>query len=110
MFNLVVLDHPDEIHEGYAPLVECHSSHVTCKFTELLAKYDKRTGEVVESAPNINALQKGDWALVRLEPSKPMVVEPFTEFAPLGRIVVRDLQRTVAVGVIKSVSKNSTIR
>ncbi|MXD33224.1 elongation factor 1-alpha C-terminal domain-related protein, partial [Escherichia coli] len=83
---LVVMNDPGEIREGYTPLVECHASHVPCKFTELLAKYDKRSGEVVEAAPNIKMLQKGDWALVRLEPIKPMIVEPFTEFAPLGRI------------------------
>jgi elongation factor 1-alpha len=34
-----------------------------------------------------------------------MVVEAFTEFAPLGRFAVRDMKQTVAVGVIKSVNK-----
>jgi len=37
--------------------------------------------------------------------SKPMVVEPFTDFAPLGRFAVRDMKQTVAVGVIKEVTK-----
>ena len=38
-------------------------------------------------------------------PSKPMCVEPFTAYQPLGRFAVRDMRQTVAVGVIKSVEK-----
>lgn len=36
---------------------------------------------------------------------KPMVVETFSEFPPLGRFAVRDMKQTVAVGVIKEVKK-----
>ena len=36
---------------------------------------------------------------------KPLCVESFTEFPPLGRFALRDLKRTIAVGVIKSVVK-----
>lgn len=43
--------------------------------------------------------------MVKLEPSKPMVVEAFTEYPPLGRFAVRDMKQTVAVGVIKAVTK-----
>ena len=35
-------------------------------------------------------------------PSKPMCVEAFSEFPPLGRFAVRDMRQTVAVGVIKA--------
>jgi len=40
-----------------------------------------------------------------MEPTKPMCVEPFTAYAPLGRFAVRDMRQTVAVGVIKEVDK-----
>merc|ERR1711879_125824 len=39
------------------------------------------------------------------KPSKPMCVEPFSQYAPLGRFAVRDMRQTVAVGVIKKVEK-----
>merc|ERR1739841_63361 len=39
------------------------------------------------------------------EPMKDMCVESFTEYPPLGRFAVRDMKRTVAVGVIKHVNK-----
>jgi len=43
--------------------------------------------------------------MVKLLPSKPMVVETFTEYPPLGRFAVRDMRQTVAVGVIKEVTR-----
>jgi len=38
-------------------------------------------------------------------PSKPMCVESFKNYAPLGRFAVRDMRKTVAVGVIKSATR-----
>jgi elongation factor 1-alpha len=43
--------------------------------------------------------------MVTLIPSKPMCVEAFSDYAPLGRFAVRDMRQTVAVGVIKTVDK-----
>ena len=42
-------------------------------------------------------------ARVRFIPTKPMCVEKFADFPPLGRFAVRDMRQTVAVGVIKKV-------
>ena len=42
---------------------------------------------------------------MKMVPSKPMCVEPFTQYPPLGRFAVRDMRQTVAVGVIKAVEK-----
>jgi elongation factor 1-alpha len=42
---------------------------------------------------------------VELKPTKPMSCEVFMEYPPLGRFAVRDMKRTVAVGVIKSCNK-----
>jgi elongation factor 1-alpha len=41
-----------------------------------------------------------------------MTVESYSEYPPLGRFAVRDMKRTVAVGVIKEVQKkpNSVAR
>jgi len=51
---------------------------------------DKRTGQVTEEFPK--AIKSGDAAIVLMVPSKPMVVESFNEFAPLGRFAVRDMK------------------
>ena len=101
--QVIVMNHPGQIMNGYAPVLDCHTCHIACKFSEILNKMDKRTGKVTEEFPK--AIKSGDAAIVKMTPSKPMVVEQFSEFAPLGRFAVRDMKQTVAVGVIKEVVK-----
>jgi len=101
--QVVVLNHPGQINAGYSPVVDCHTAHITCKFSELLEKIDRRTGVVLEQNPR--SLKSGDAAIVKMLPQKPVCVESFQEYPPLGRFAVRDMKQTVAVGVIKSVEK-----
>jgi len=88
---------------GYTPVLDCHTSHIACKFNKLLHTIDKRTGQVKEQDPK--SIKTGDAAIVEMVPSKPMCVEPFSDYPPLGRFAVRDMRKTVAVGVIKSVQR-----
>jgi elongation factor 1-alpha len=103
--QVIVLNHPNQISNGYAPVLDCHTAHIACKFSELLSKIDRRTGQVQEEFPK--AIKSGDAALVTLKPQKPMCVESFTEYPPLGRFAVRDMRQTVAVGVVKAVVKRT---
>ncbi|KAL7065900.1 putative elongation factor 1-alpha [Cryptosporidium serpentis] len=101
--QVIVLNHPGEIKNGYSPVVDCHTAHISCKFQTITAKMDKRSGKVLEENPKM--IKSGDAAIVVMEPLKPICVEAFTEYPPLGRFAVRDMKQTVAVGVIKSVVK-----
>ena len=84
-------------------MLDCHTAHIACKFAELIEKIDRRSGKVMETSPKF--VKSGDAAIVKLIPSKPMCVESYNEYPPLGRFAVRDMRQTVAVGVIKSVEK-----
>jgi elongation factor 1-alpha len=101
--QVIVIDHPGQIMAGYTPVVDCHTSHIACKFNKLLYLIDKRSGERLEDAPK--AIKSGQGAIVEMVPTKPMCVEAFSEYAPLGRFAVRDMRKTVAVGVIKRVMR-----
>jgi len=101
--QVIILNHPGQIQAGYSPVLDCHTAHIACKFAELLQKVDRRTGK--ETEPEPKSVKSGDAAIVKLVPSKPMCVESFSEYPPLGRFAVRDMKQTVAVGVIKSVEK-----
>jgi len=103
--QVIILDHPNKIMAGYTPVLDCHTSHIACKFNKLLQSIDKRTGKKKEDDPK--SVKTGDAALVEMLPSKPMCVEPFSEYPPLGRFAVRDMRKTVAVGVIKSVMRKA---
>ncbi|KAL6990275.1 hypothetical protein U1Q18_050284 [Sarracenia purpurea var. burkii] len=66
----------------------------------------RSTGDLVRSlrrSPKF--LKNGDAGLVKMIPSKPMVVETFAEYPALGCFAIRDMRQTVAVGVIKNVEK-----
>jgi elongation factor 1-alpha len=101
--QVIIMNHPGQIQNGYSPVLDCHTSHVACKFAQITEKMDRRSGKKLEDNPKF--VKNGDACMVTLEPSKPMCVEVFSEYAPLGRFAVRDMRQTVAVGVIKAVTK-----
>jgi len=101
--QVIILNHPGQIHAGYSPVLDCHTAHIACRFHEILSKVDRRSGKELESAPK--NVKSGDAAMINLVPTKPMCVESFAEYPPLGRFAVRDMKQTVAVGVIKEVTK-----
>merc|ERR1712144_176063 len=101
--QVIVMEHPGQISNGYTPVLDCHTAHIACKFAELTEKLDRRTSKKTEDNPKF--VKKGDACMAKLVPTKPMCVEAFKAYAPLGRFAVRDMRQTVAVGVIKEVEK-----
>jgi elongation factor 1-alpha len=99
--QVIVIYHPTAIAPGYAPVIHAHTAQVACKFEELVSKTDPRTGQVIQEKPDF--LKQGESGVVKFKPIRPMVIEPFKEFQPLGRFAVRDMGRTVAVGIVLSV-------
>jgi elongation factor 1-alpha len=105
--QVIILNHPGQIENGYAPVLDCHTAHIACKFQELKTKIDRRTGKAIEENPKF--VKSGDSCIVEMKPQKAMCVEAFTDYAPLGRFAVRDMKQTVAVGVIKAVDKTEKV-
>uniref|UniRef100_A0A8C5VMP5 Elongation factor 1-alpha n=1 Tax=Microcebus murinus TaxID=30608 RepID=A0A8C5VMP5_MICMU len=103
--HVIILNHPGQISAGYAPVLDCHTAHIACKFAELKEKIDRRSGKKLEDGPKF--LKSGNAAIVDMVPGKPMCVESFSDYPPLGRFAVRDMRQTVAVGVIKAVDKKA---
>jgi elongation factor 1-alpha len=99
--QIIIMNHPGKISNGYTPIIDCHTSHTPCTFVNIKEKLDKRTGKILVQNPD--NVQTGDVCIVKVEPKIPLCVEQFKDFPPLGRFCVRDLGRTVAVGVVKTI-------
>ncbi|PHT25119.1 Elongation factor 1-alpha [Capsicum baccatum] len=75
--QVIIMNYPGQIGNGYAP--------------------------ELEKEPKF--LKNGDAGMVKMIPTKPMVVETLAEYPPFERFDVRDMCQTVAVGVVKNVDK-----
>ena len=102
MAQVIVLNH-NNITDNYTPVLDCHTAHIACKFNTIICEIDPRSGKTKrmrEDKPLV--LKKNQACYAAMVPTKPMTVEPFSMFPPLGRFAIRDMRRTVAVGVIKA--------
>ncbi len=96
--RIFVIWHPSAITVGYSPVIHAHTASVASRIVEIQAKLDPRTGQVVEKNPQF--LKMGDAAIVKFKPIKPMVIEKYSEFPQLGRFAMRDMGKTVGIGVV----------
>jgi len=96
--RIIVVWHPTAVANGYTPVIHVHTASVACRITELVSKLDPRTGQEAEKNPQF--LKQGDVAIVKFKPIKPLCIEKYSEFPPLGRFAMRDMGKTVGVGVI----------
>lgn len=46
--QVIIMNHPGQIENGYCPVLDCHTAHIACKFHEIQAKIDRRTGKATE--------------------------------------------------------------
>jgi elongation factor 1-alpha len=93
----VVLRRGAQINNGDTAIVYIHTAQVECTL-EPLRKLDRRTRKTIEEYPSV--LNENDFADVKITPSEPICVERFSDCAALGRVVVRGLDRNLAVGVV----------
>ena len=100
--QIVVLSHPTAIPIGYTPVFHMHTAQLSCTITEIQKKLDPKTGQ--EKEKDAKFLKTGDAAIVKIVPTKPVVIEEYKKFPQLGRFAIRDMGATVAAGIVLSVT------
>jgi len=101
--QIMVLNHPSVITKGYTPVFHCYTAQVACRFDEIQKKLDPRTGQVKEENPDF--IKTGDAAIVKVIPTRPMVIESSKKIPQLGRFAIRDMGQTVAAGICLEVEE-----
>jgi elongation factor 1-alpha len=79
-----------------------HTAQIACRIVELISKLDPKTGNVLEEQPKF--LKTGDAGVIRIEPTRPMVIEKVKEIPPMGRFAIRDMGTTVAAGMVVNIT------
>lgn len=95
--QIIVLNHPSVISKGYTPVFHIHTAQVACTVTEIPKKLDPKTGAVAQENPDY--IKTGDAAVIKVKPSKPVVIEKQSDLPQLARFAIRDMGQTVAAGV-----------
>ncbi|MGC9310887.1 MAG: elongation factor 1-alpha C-terminal domain-related protein, partial [Candidatus Aenigmatarchaeota archaeon] len=95
--QIIVLNHPTIIAPGYTPVFHIHTAQVTCTLTAIMKKIDPKTGQVVQENPEY--IKTGDAAIIKVKPTKPLVIEKQSDFPQLARFAIRDMGQTVAAGI-----------
>lgn len=100
--QIVVLNHPTAIGKNYTPVFHLHTAQLACTLVEIIEKKDPKTGATAQKNPDF--IKTGDVAIVRVKPTKPVVVEKYQDYPALGRFAIRDMGQTVAAGVVLTVT------
>ena len=99
---LIVLETPVEIKMGYSAVMHIHTAEVKVTFDRFLNSTNRKH-KTKRKEPR--QLILGDFAVVVMTPQEGLCAESFKECPPLGRFLIRDMGRTIGVGVIRSVKK-----
>ncbi len=95
--QIAVINHPTVIAQGYTPVFHVHTAQVPCRFVEIVAKLDPKTGQQTPEKPDF--LKNGDVAIVKLKPIGNLVIEKQSENPHMSRFAIRDAGATVAAGM-----------
>lgn len=95
--QMVILNHPTVVTAGYTPVFHIHTAQVACRFDKIEKKLDPATAAVKEENPDF--IKNGDAAIVKIIPTKPLVIEKQSEIPHMSRFAIRDAGSTVAAGM-----------
>ena len=101
--QIVVLNHPTVFTKGYTPVFHIHTAQVACQVVEISKKLDPASGQVLAENPDF--IKNGDAAIVKIKPTKPLVLETQKEIPQMSRFAIRDAGSTVAAGMCTELKK-----
>lgn len=96
--RIVVLEVKNILSAGSKMMMHMHAATEEVSIHKLLGKLDKRTLEPTEKDPA--CARAGEMVLARLQLEHPLTMEVHKDFDKLGRFILRDDGRTIAIGLV----------
>uniref|UniRef100_A0A0A9WPW1 Eukaryotic peptide chain release factor GTP-binding subunit n=1 Tax=Lygus hesperus TaxID=30085 RepID=A0A0A9WPW1_LYGHE len=96
--RIVILDVKNIVSEGSRFMLHIHASQEEASIHKLLARLNKKTNAVAQKNPP--CARAGDVIIARIEINNPVVMECYKVFDRMGRFMLRDEGRTIAVGLV----------
>ncbi len=94
--QIVIFNHPSVMTVGYTPVFHVHTAQVACRIEEIIKQIDPATGATIKEHPDM--LKNGDAAIIRVIPTKPLVIEKKSDIPHMSTFAIRDAGKTVAAG------------
>lgn len=94
--QIVIFNHPSVMTVGYTPVFHVHTAQVACRIEEIIKQIDPATGATIKEHPDM--LKNGDAAIIRVIPTKPLVIERKSDIPHMSTFAIRDAGKTVAAG------------
>lgn len=101
--QIIVINHPTVMTAGYTPVFHIHTAQVACQIIKIERKLDPATGATLQENPDF--LKNGEAAIVKVKPTKPLVIEKQKDIPHMAKFAIRDAGATVAVGICTDYSK-----
>ena len=101
--RIIVLNHPTVLTVGYTPVFHIHTAQIACQIMAIEKKLDPATGATLAENPDF--IKNGDAAIVRVRPTKPLVIEKQSVIPHLAKFAIRDAGATVAAGMCIDIIK-----
>jgi len=95
--RVIILNHPSVVTAGYTPVFHIHTAQVACTILSIEKKLNPATGETLQEKPDF--VKNGDAAIIKIKPTKPLVIEKTSDIPHLSRFAIRDSGSTVAAGM-----------
>lgn len=102
--RIVVFNVDFPIVRGHQIVLHYQSSSESAVISRLLAELNKSTGEVMKKNPRM--IKKNTHALVKIQLSRPICVEVYSDIRQLGRVMLRSGGTTIAAGLVTKVNFN----
>jgi len=96
-----ILEHKSIVCPGYSPVLHIHEAVEEVTVKALICLVDMKTGEKSKTRPRF--VKQDQVCIMRLESAEIFCLEPYKDFPQMGRFVLRDEGKTIAIGKVLKV-------